>query len=917
MELGSADAATQWRARLAGSPFAAALAKGAPVFVACGDPPQVVFATAAALAAFGAIDAHALTAVLFAADSLGARRLRRLAAQTPAGGPPRLEMLRVFVARKPVSRSWLCARLTRDGATFFVAADVAAPTGEAPQEPVVAPPVAEPAVASPEASPRFVWRLDSDDRFGAPDAVLAQAVGDEAPRPGERLAALSARLGFDAAWSERVAARRTFSRLRVVWPGFGAGQGRVAWLSGAPLFAAGRTYQGFRGFGALTDEPAAVSRPPKLESPEPELLKPELPKPESSAQKPSAGDAAALLGLLQRQHPTAAPIASIPGAGNAPALAIISALAALLQPKPPAGEPKSEPRPAAKPAVPPPAPSSGAEIVVLRRHANAATYEALAARDSDSVALTSQERDAFKEIARALGANVRPGRPGGEAAPEPPTPAAAPGEDDLAALLDILPIAVLVLRDGEALYANRTLLDLVGFRDFGDFRAREGLKAIFRGRDPLTLASGGLVAGIPIIGAGERILTVDAQVRAAHWAGAPAALVAMRRSREAEHQAELRAIERETTLHAARARDFAAALEAARDGMVRFDRNGRILGMNRGAEKLFGYDQREAAGESFLTLLAPASQAAAAAALERLTRGEGGPVEALEAVARNHQGRLFPARLDLGRLANQPDPDFFLLLTDRTEAEDGANGARAALEGAKKESEAKTDLLSRVSHEMRTPLHAILGFAEVILEERFGPVGNERYRDYIRDIHVSGRHVLSLVNDLLDLTKIDLGKIELQFSPIDVNAAVRECVTLMQPQAARERVIMRLSLFDRLPNVMADERSLRQILLNLMANAVKYNEPGGQVIVSTALDEAGSVILRVRDTGVGMNESELAVALEPFRRVPGVRAVEGTGLGLPLAKALVEANHADFSIKSRKDQGTLVEIAFPVRRAAQ
>jgi len=126
-----------------------------------------------------------------------------------------------------------------------------------------------------------------------------------------------------------------------------------------------------------------------------------------------------------------------------------------------------------------------------------------------------------------------------------------------------------------------------------------------------------------------------------------------------------------------------------------------------------------------------------------------------------------------------------------------------------------------------------------------------------------------------------------------------------------------LSLLDRLPNVMADERSLRQILLNLMANAVKYNEPGGQVIVSTALDEAGSVILRVRDTGVGMNESELAVALEPFRRVPGARAVEGTGLGLPLAKALVEANHADFSIKSRKDQGTLVEIAFPVRRAAQ
>jgi PAS domain S-box-containing protein len=930
MELGSADA-IPWGARLAGGPFAAALAKGAPLFVACGYPPQVVFATPAALAAFGAADARALEALLFAPDSLSARRLRRVAAQTPADAPPRLEMLRVFVARKPVSLSWLCARLNRDGVTFFVAADLSAPAEEAPAQPP-APAAALPEAAS-ESALRFVWRLDGDGRFGVPDAALVAALGGEAPREGESLAQFSARLGLDSAWGERIAARKTFSRLRVVWPE-ASGQGRVVLISGAPLIAVGRTYQGFRGFGLLTEERAGAARPPAFQ---PEVSKPEVSKPETSAPKPApeapprprpaAGDAAALLGLLQRQHPAAGPIPAIPGAANAPALAIISALAALLQPKAAGGAPKVEPKsepepePPPKPAAPAPAPSSGAEIVVLRPYANAAAHEALAAREGDSVALTSQERDAFKEIARALGANVRQARPNVDAPPDAPAavepPPAAPSEDDLAALLDILPIAVMVLRDGEAQYANRTLLDLVGFRDFEDFRAREGLKAIFRGRDPQTLAPGGAVSGIPIIGADERILTVDAQVRAATWGGAPAALVAMRRSREAEHQAEMRAIERETAMHAARARDFAAALDAARDGMVRLDRNGRILGMNRGAEKLFGYDQREAAGESFLTLLAPASQAEAAAALERLASSEGGPVEPLDVEARSHGGRLFPARIDLGRLANQPDPDFFLLLTDRTEAEAGSNGARAALEGAKRESEAKTELLSRVSHEMRTPLHAILGFAEVILEERFGPIGNERYRDYIRDIHASGRHVLSLANDLLDLAKIELGKVELQFAPIDVNAAVRECVTLMQPQAARERVIMRLSLYDRLPNVMADERSLRQILLNLMANAVKYNEPGGQVIVSTALDDAGSVILRVRDTGVGMNESELAVALEPFRRVPGAKAVEGTGLGLPLAKALVEANNADFSIKSRKDQGTLVEIAFPVRRAAQ
>ena len=138
----------------------------------------------------------------------------------------------------------------------------------------------------------------------------------------------------------------------------------------------------------------------------------------------------------------------------------------------------------------------------------------------------------------------------------------------------------------------------------------------------------------------------------------------------------------------------------------------------------------------------------------------------------------------------------------------------------------------------------------------------------------------------------------------------------MQPQAARERVIVRLSLFDKLPNVLADKRSLRQIMLNLMSNAVKFNEPGGQVIVSTAVDEAGHALIRVRDTGVGMNESELEVALEPFGRA-GARREDGTGLGLPLTKALVEANHADFSIKSRREHGTLVEVAFPSIRAAQ
>ena len=158
----------------------------------------------------------------------------------------------------------------------------------------------------------------------------------------------------------------------------------------------------------------------------------------------------------------------------------------------------------------------------------------------------------------------------------------------------------------------------------------------------------------------------------------------------------------------------------------------------------------------------------------------------------------------------------------------------------------------------------------------------------------------------------------MEFSPqsIDVNRIVSECVAIMQPQANRQRVIVRLSLAPSLPRVTADERSLRQIALNLLSNAVKFNEPGGQVIVASQLTESGSVVLRIRDTGPGMSESDIAAALEPFHQLSRTSSSEvaGTGLGLPLTKALVEANEAALTIRSKVDQGTFVEVAFPPTR---
>jgi signal transduction histidine kinase len=171
---------------------------------------------------------------------------------------------------------------------------------------------------------------------------------------------------------------------------------------------------------------------------------------------------------------------------------------------------------------------------------------------------------------------------------------------------------------------------------------------------------------------------------------------------------------------------------------------------------------------------------------------------------------------------------------------------------------------------------------------------------------------VSLINDLLDLSKIEAGKVELSFSSVDLNDVARQCMAIMQPQANRERIIIRTSLFPDLPQVVADVRSVRQIALNLLSNSIKFTPPGGQVIVSTQLTDDGEVLLRVRDTGVGMSETEVATAMEPFRQLSTTTG--GSGLGLPLTKALTEANRASFTVKSGVNAGTLVEILFPSNR---
>ncbi len=196
------------------------------------------------------------------------------------------------------------------------------------------------------------------------------------------------------------------------------------------------------------------------------------------------------------------------------------------------------------------------------------------------------------------------------------------------------------------------------------------------------------------------------------------------------------------------------------------------------------------------------------------------------------------------------------------------------------------------------------------MSERFGALGNERYVEYLKDVRASGERVVAVIDALTNLSRIETGKLDLAFTNQNLNDVVESCVAVMQPQANRERIIIRTSLAQTLPAVVADALALRQITMNLIGNSIHLANAGGQVIVSTALTDLGGVALRIRDTGHGLNDNEVAAAMEPFRNAAPDQVSE-SGVSLSLTKALVEANRAQFNIKAAAHSGTLVEVVFP------
>jgi two-component system, cell cycle sensor histidine kinase PleC len=248
--------------------------------------------------------------------------------------------------------------------------------------------------------------------------------------------------------------------------------------------------------------------------------------------------------------------------------------------------------------------------------------------------------------------------------------------------------------------------------------------------------------------------------------------------------------------------------------------------------------------------------------------------------------------------------------------------ANVELSRAKQKAEAasrmKTEFLANVSHELRTPLNSIIGFSEMINNEAHGAIGNDKYSSYVRDIHASGQHLLGVVNDILDISKIEVGEFELQEDQVDMAETIETSLRIVHERAASAGITVTSDVASTLPALRGDARRVRQILLNLLSNSIKFTGSGGKVLVRAAGSDDGGITVSVADSGIGIAAEDIEKAMMPFGQVDGRlnRKYEGTGLGLPLAKSLTELHDGRLTLKSAVGKGTTVTLDFPAARVA-
>jgi PAS domain S-box-containing protein len=374
----------------------------------------------------------------------------------------------------------------------------------------------------------------------------------------------------------------------------------------------------------------------------------------------------------------------------------------------------------------------------------------------------------------------------------------------------------------------------------------------------------------------------------------------------------------ETELRSTKAR-LLGILEIASDAVISIDDGFRITLFNQGAEKTFGYAADEAIGQPLGILVPPRFRDGHEQHLEGFSRaGQASRMMNLrgEIAGLRKDGTEFPAEASISRLDLGGEVSLTVMLRDITRRKRADSEVLAAKEEAEFASRAKSDFLANMSHELRTPLNAVIGFSETMKNETFGPVGSPRYREYAGDINDAARHLHSLINDILDLSKVEAGADGLYEEHVDITRCARAVERLVKERATKRGVVLELAVDQDIPGLRADERKLKQILTNLLTNAIKFTERGGRVTLRAWCRLESGCVIQIVDTGIGIALEDIPKVLSQFGQVdsPLNRKHQGTGLGLPLTKALVELHGGSMDLQSALGQGTTVTLRFPAER---